>query len=923
MLPHEFATKWARANLKESAASQEHFLDLCHLMDHATPAEADADGSSFTFEKGAKKTTGRNGFADVWKRGFFAWEYKGRRSSLAVAYQQLQQYREDLENPPLLVVCDLDRFEVHTNFTNTPTQVYRFATRDIAEDPRALDILRAIFFNPEKLRPGQTTLGLTEEAAAEFARLADMLRARGIEPQQAAHFLTRVIFCLFSEDVGLLPRRHFSNIADQSSTPEEFTRYTQELFQAMAHGGRSLFKDIAYFNGNLFTDGEVLDLTLEEIGVVRKAGRFDWSSVEPAIFGTLFERSLDPSKRSQIGAHYTHPDDIRAVVEPVLMAPLRREWEEVRQKVADLADRQVSARGTTARRLQQQMRSALLDFVERLAKVRILDPACGSGNFLYISMNLLKDLEKEVITFAGNVGLTLPLYQVTPAQLYGLEINSYAQELAQTAIWIGYIQWHQKNGFPVQRNPVLHPLDTIRNSDAILDLSDPANPKEPDWPDADVIVGNPPFLGNKLLRTFLGSEYVNTLFSMYDGRVPGGADLVCYWFEKAQAMIDEGRVKRVGLLATQGIRGGANRRVLQRIKETGDIFLAYSDRPWILEGAAVHVSIIGFDDGSETYRTLDEQPVTAINSNLTVGVDLTRAKRLRENVGVSFIGDMKKGKFEVDCLTAQRMLAAAGNPNGLPNSDVLRTWVNGLDVTGRPRNMWIIDFPIDSSESNAAQYETPFEYVKTHVKPARDKVRNPLERRRWWVHGRTAPDMREALQGLSRYIATARVAKHRLFVFLNGDVLADGQLVVVARDDNYAFGVLHSRPHELWALAMGTQLREKESGFRYTPTTTFETFPFSWPLGQEPADDPRVAAITEAARELDRLRESWLNPPGMAESDLKQRTLTSLYNARPTWLTNAHEKLDRAVLEAYGWPYDVSDEELLARLLALNGERSG
>jgi len=388
----------------------------------------------------------------------------------------------------------------------------------------------------------------------------------------------------------------------------------------------------------------------------------------------------------------------------------------------------------------------------------VLDPACGSGNFFYISMNLLKDLEKEVITFSGQVGLTLPLYQVTPGQLYGLEINLYAQELAQAAIWIGYIQWHQKNGFPVQRNPVLHPLDTIRNADAILDLTNPAHPTEPVWPEADVIVGNPPFLGGKLLRTYLGDYYVDTLFQLYDGRVPREADLVCYWHEKARAMLAEGKVKRVGLLATQGIRGGANRRVLQRIKETGDIFLAYSDRAWILDGAAVHVSIVGFDDGSETYRTLDGQPVAAINSNLTAGVDLTKARRLKENVGIAFMGDTKGGPFDIPESLALEML---GRPNPLSksNHDVILPYVNGLDVTRRPRGMWIIDFGVDMSLEEAALYEAPFEYVKEHVKPIRDKSRTTIDE--WWIHERPRTEMRQALAPLSRYIGTSMVAKHR------------------------------------------------------------------------------------------------------------------------------------------------------------------
>ena len=914
MLPHQFVDKWSRATLKERSAAQEHFLDLCRLVGHPTPAEADADGASFTFEKGAKKLDGSNGFADVWKRGFFAWEYKGKHASLTAAYQQLQQYREDLENPPLLVLCDLDRFEIHTNFTNTVTRVHRFGTSDLAS-PSNLGLLRAVFFDPEALRPGQTTLGLTEAAAAQFARLADMLRSRGVDPQHAAHFLTKLIFCLFAEDVGLLPQRHFSRIVERTANrPAEFVRYTLELFEAMAKGGTSLLEDIPHFNGNLFADADVLELAPAELAVVREAGRFDWSEVEPAIFGTLFERSLDPSKRSQIGAHYTHPDDIRAVVEPVLMAPLRAEWDEVRSRVEELAERVRAGSGRTAVTARREVERALLGFLERLGRVRVLDPACGSGNFLYISMNLLKDLEKEVITFAGTAGLNLPLYQVGPGQLYGLEINAYAHELAQAAIWIGYIQWHQKNGFPVRRDPVLQPLDTVRNMDAVLDQTGPGAPREPDWPEADVIVGNPPFLGGKLLRTYLGDQYVDSLFSVYAGRVPAEADLVCYWFEKARAMLEAGRVKRCGLLATQGIRGGANRQMLARIKETGDVFLAYSDRPWVLDGAAVHVSIVGFDDGCEQERALDGRVVGEINANLTAAVDLTMARRLKENLGLAFMGDTKGGPFDIPESLAQQMLRGI-NPHTRSNREVLRPWVNGLDITRRPRRMWIIDFGVDMPVEEAALYEAPFEYVREHVRPRRVGNKRQAYADEWWLHVEARPGMRQAFGGLSRFIGTPTVAKHRLFVWMDGDTLPDHQIIVIARGDDYTFGVLHSRPHEAWARAMGTQLREAESGFRYTPTTTFETFPFPQPT------PPHRDAIGEAARRLCALRDSWLSPPGATEDELKRRTLTNLYNTRPTWLAQAHDRLDGAVLDAYGWAHDICEEDLLAELLALNLER--
>ena len=416
-------------------------------------------------------------------------------------------------------------------------------------------------------------------------------------------------------------------------------------------------------------------------------------------------------------------------------------------------------------------------------------------------------------------------------------------------------------------------------------------------------------MGGKLLRSQLGDEYVNTLFKEYDGRMPAEADLVCYWFEKARATLEGKRAKRVGLLATQGIRGGANRRVLQRIKETGDIFLAQSDHPWVLNGAAVHISIVGFDDGLEMNHELDGSPVESINANLTAGADLTNARPLAENIGIAFMGDTKGGPFDIPDSLAQEMLNSP-NPHGKSNANVVRPWLNGKDITHRPRGMWIVDFG-DMPLERAALYETPFEYVNTHVRPQRESSRSRVFN--WWLHERPRPEMRQALRNLDRYIATPRVSKYRLFVWIGKDVVTDSASIVVARDDDHTFGVLHSRFHELWSLAMGTQL---ESRPRYTPTTCFETFPFPEPTQE------KLEAIGEAARALNELRENWLNPLDMPASELKKRTLTNLYNVRPTWLDHAHKTLDAAVAAAYGWTVDLEDQDILGRLLTLNLERA-
>ncbi len=914
--PAEFAKKWDGNTRTERAASQEHFIDLCRMLGVPTPNEADPTGDEYAFEKGAEKTAGGDGFADVWKRGHFAWEYKGKHKDLKAAYQQLLQYREALENPPLLVVCDLDRFEIHTNFTNTPAIVHAFDLECLLADPsEPLRLLRAVMQHPEELRPGKTRDELTAEAAEEFASLAERLRERGHDPHDVAHFLNKLLFCMFAEDAGLLPAGLLRRLAAAApNDPSVFTDGLSELFAKMSErGGLFGAEPIDWFNGGLFDSGAVLPLTTNEIATIDKVSRLDWSQVEPAIFGTLFERGLDPSKRTQLGAHYTDRASIMRLIEPVLLTPLRRDLEATQARVEALV---AEGKTITARTPADRNPVAVFNaFLQRLRAVRVLDPACGSGNFLYLALQALKDLEREAILWASltmNTPMQFP--EVGPQAVLGIELNSYAAELARVVIWIGEIQWMISNGFAYLRDPILKPLDTIEQRDAVLDLSDPGHPSEPAWPSATVIIGNPPFLGGKLVRTNLGSEYVDALFKVYEGRVPREADFVCYWHEKARAMVEAGTVRRAGLLSTQGIRGGANRRVLERMKASGDIFTAWADEPWVLEGAAVHVSFVGFDDGSESERHLDGHPVATINADLTSGIDLTRVHRLPENRGIAFMGDTKGGPFDIPAAAAAALLAMP-NPDGRSNADVVRPWVNGLDLTRRPRNMWIIDFGTAMTMEEAALYEGPFEYVKEHVMPTRVNNRRAAYAARWWLHVEPRTEMRKALSGLPRCIGTPRLTKHRLFVWLSSQTLPDSQVIIFARDDDYFFGVLHSAPHELWSLRLGTQLETRP---RYTATTTFETFPFP----AEPSAES-INEIEAAARRLNDLRVGWLDPPGLSPGELAKRTLTNLYNAPPTWLAQAHERLDRAVHTAYGWPYPLDDAEVLARLLEINLARTG
>ena len=893
MTPAEFIAKWKDTTFGERQASQEQFIDICRLVGHATPGEY-RNPEAFTFEKRVPI-----GSADAYLEEHFGWEFKGSDGQLDGAFTQLLRYSVYLKTPPLLIVSSFQTILIRTNFPGMETVLHKIPVTGL-DDPDNLKKLRSAFLAPADLRPIRSVEEVTWETADLFRYIVTDMEQRDEDPEKLARYLNQVVFCLYSEDAGLLPNGLFNDLVRQQyRNPELFNRGVRSLFQQMATGGLYGSTEIQHFNGDLFNDSETVELSTVALQRLAEATGKNWQNIEPSIFGTLFERALDASKRAYLGAHYTGADDIMLVVDPVVMAPLRQEWEEARQDMeVFLNDDDDTA-----------ARSRLEEFQQRLAGLKVLDPACGSGNFLYLALRALLDLEKTAIDFGAAQGWHDLRPTVKPDQMLGLEINHYATELARTSLWIGYIQWHQANGFPYDHSPILTSLDTIRQTDAILDLSDPDNPREPEWPEAEFIVGNPPFLGGKLLRSQLGDEYVNTLFKEYDGRVPAEADLVCYWFEKARAMLEGKRAKRVGLLATQGIRGGANRRVLQRIKETGDIFLAQSDHPWVLNGAAVHISIVGFDDGLEMNHELDGSPVESINANLTVGADLTGAVRLKANIGIAFMGDTKGGPFDIPDSLAQEMLNGP-NPHGKSNANVVRPWLNGKDITHRPRGMWIVDFG-DMPLERAALYETPFEYVNTHVRPQRESSRSRVFN--WWLHERPRPEMRQALRNLDRYIATPRVSKYRLFVWIGKDVVTDSASIVVARDDDHTFGVLHSRFHELWSLAMGTQL---ESRPRYTPTTCFETFPFP-----EPTEEQREA-IGEAARELNQLRENWLNPPGLAASELKKRTLTILYNVRPTWLDNAHKTLDTAVAAAYGWPADLGEQTILGRLLALNLERA-
>jgi len=946
MTPAEFISRWKSNKLTERAGAQAHFDDLCDLLGVAKPRDAE----NYCFERGAKKSSGGDGWADVWKRNHFAWENKKPGRDLDKALKQLTDYSLQLESPPLLVVCDRERIIIHTAFTGYPDEPREIRIEDLVEDGKR-QLLKWVFTEPMRLRPEKSTAAVTEEAARRYAELAEAMRQRGQDSNQVAHFLVQCLFSMFAEDEGLLPEKIFTNLlAAAKDDVAKAADRIGKLFKAMqARGGEYGNDDIAWFNGGLFKHIAVPALTASDLETLRSASAdMDWRAIDPTIFGTLFERGLG-SRRAALGAHYTDTGTIAKLVEPLVRDPLLLEWEAVRAKIAKVAPKFGLVRAGKKFRANaalQEGQGLYQGFLLRLAKFRVLDPACGSGNFLYLALKALRDVEKRAQVDAQELGLQAEVsLQTGPHNIVGLEINDFAAELARVTVWIGDIQWCRQNGWQHASDPILQSLEGIEHRDALLN----EHAGEAAWPQADVIVGNPPFIGVSRKRRELGDEYVEKLDRVYGDRVPMGADFVCYWFEKARAQLEVGHSQAAGLVATNSIRGGANRSVLERIVGTSHIFLAWSDEPWVNDGAAVRVSMIGF--GQRDGARLDDLEVPLIHADLTAaeGIDLTKAQSLEENSNASFQGASKKAKFEIDEALALQWLKLP-NPNGRPNSDVVKPWANGFDLARGPQRQWIVDFGNEMNEADASFYEAPFDYVTKNVKPDRITKSEPALRVYWWRFGRPRVELRNALKGLSRYLATVAHSKHRFFVWLPVTTSPDQALITIAREDDLTLGLLHSRFHELWSLRMGTSLEDRP---RYTPTTCFETFPF--PEGLTPRNTQSAAptteaakAIAEAARILDLRRTKWLNPPEWTdwvvtpeeqnagfpmrpvakaghEAELKKRTLTNLYNARPAWLNLAHEALDKAVADAYGWSAyspQWTDEEILRRLLELNKQRS-
>lgn len=948
MTPAEFIQKWHGSALSERAGAQAFFLDLCELLGVPKPS----DPENYCFERGASRTGAGQGWADVWKRGCFAWENKAPGKDLSGALKQLMTYALALDNPPLLVVCDREIIQIHTHFTGTPSEVHTIHLQDIGL-PENLAKLHALFEQPDHFRPRRSTFDVTEEAAARMGSVAKRLTERGEAPQAVAHFLIQCLFCMFAEDAGILPEKLFETVLDKSNPDGSKAQARLKLlFEAMQGGGAFGADDIPWFNGGLFREINVPALATEDVVELLTAARMNWGAIEPAILGTLFERGLNPDMRSQLGAHYTDPATIMKLVGPVVEQPLLAEWKAVYARISSSMEKYRQG-GKGSQTAYREAQASFIGFLERLKDYRVLDPACGSGNFLYLALKSLKDLEHRVNLEAEALDLQRQVsIEVSPVNVLGIELNPYAAELARVTVWIGEIQWMLAHGYAYRSHPILAPLDHIEQRDAILN----ADGSEPDWPDCDAIIGNPPFLGDKKMRGELGDAYTDMLRKRYEGRITGGADLVTYWFEKARAQIEAGKCQRAGLVATNSIRQKRNRPVLERIIATGEIFEAWSDESWINDGAAVRVSLVAFSARTgKLVGKLDGKAVSAIHADLTVGgfdaADLTLAKPLPSNTGKSFFGLCLAGNFDVSGEIAREWLKLP-NPNGRPNSDVVRPLRNGNDILKVGKDRWVIDFGPTMDEVEAALYEQPFQYLLLNVKEERSTNREKVRAKNWWRLGRPRPELRKSLAAISRYIATVETAKHRIFVWLPVTVAPEHNLIVIPHEDDAAFGLLSSRFHCLWAIHAGGRLGYGNDP-RYNSTRCFEPYPFPQgltpDLKPEAYDNPHTETIAAAAQRLNALRENWLNPPEWVdwvcspeeaqasfparpvakpghEADLKKRTLTNLYNARPTWLDQAHKVLDAAVALAYGWSDyrpDMADTEILRRLLALNLARAG
>ena len=887
-----FIDRWRDTGGKERANYQLFLTELCQLLGlpGPEPAGPDPKDNAYVFERRvdihhADGTVNR-GYIDLYRRGYFVLEAKQvsethessrwdkamlRAAAQADTYIRALPAQEG--RPPFLLTCDVGKtIEVYAEFSRSGATYVPFpdprSHRIHLEDLRDEHIrqrLVGIWTDPDALDPSKHAARVTRELSKTLAQLAKALEKDGYHVERVAHFIKRCLFTMFCEDVDLLPRGEFTALLEKlKKTPQHFSNAIASLWQTMNEGGYSgvLNQELLRFNGNLFRDIDPIPLKPDQIELLITAGRHDWSQVEPAIFGTLLERALDPDERHKLGAHYTPRAYVERLVMPTIIDPLRDEWKNVQAAAAALENQ-----GKEDKAVEE-----IRDFHRKLCEIRILDPACGSGNFLYVTLEHMKRLEGEVLGTLTDLGAGQNLLEmqgntVDPHQFLGLEINPRAAAIAEIVLWIGYLQWHfRTHGHINPPQPVIKAFDNIECRDAVLDYDrveykideetgrpvmrwdgktykkspttgedipeesaqEPVevyvNPRKAEWPEADYVVGNPPFIGNKRMRVALGDGYVEALRESWGESVPQSADFVMYWWHKAADLARNGDVKRFGLITTNSLGQSFNRRVIQShmtAKKLISLAFAIPDHPWVdgSDGAAVRIAMTvgtGGEHAGALGRVTSEEKtddetrnfdikwkVGKIHSNLSVGADISSVKSMIANSGLSSRGVIPHGSGFV--LTKEDavdlgLMGLAGKER------VIRGYMNGRDFTQRPRYAFVIDAYPRTDRELRNELPKVYQWLVDYVKPHRDKQKDRTLREQWWLHRRTNQEMRNALEGLGRYILTPQTSKHRTFAFVDSSILPDDKLIAVGLSDAEKLGVLSSRVHVIWSIRIGSSL---------------------------------------------------------------------------------------------------------------------
>lgn len=938
----------------------------------------------------------------------------GYNTNMVKAKAQAEAYARFLPpeegRPPFVLVVDVGYvIEVYAEFTRTGGNYvpfpaaprHRIALNDLL-NPATRQFLRTIWLDPMSLDPSARAAKATREVAATLAELGRSLEGTLDEhkrprftSEQVSTFLLRMIFTMFAEDMNLFSdnpeqqERPFKRALDSmKGHPERFEPNLRELWEKMALGGYSTFLQakILHFNGGLFENVDVLPVTESQLTLLIEAAGKDWSDVEPSIFGTLVERALDKTERHRLGAHYTPRAYVERLVNKVVMEPLRDDWRGVQVEVENELRAVTDTDDAEAHRKARESAVAKVrGFLAALREVKVLDPACGTGNFLYVSMELMKGLEGEVRSLLDSLGGQAELIEVGPENFLGLEINERAAKVASLVLWIGYLQLYaHSHARPIPPEPILKSFSNIKQTDAVLAyratepnpkssrwdgqtristpdgrmVPDPdarvpdlnyLRPEQPVWPFADFIVGNPPFIGAGPMRETLGDGYVTALRKTYKisklhAGVPDSADFVMYWWFKAAQVLTLPRLRRFGFVTTNSIKQTFNRRVIEQAVDHQTVSLLYAvpDHPWVDEadGAAVRIAMTVAGKGKregvlervtketpEEYGeyVVDTETVTGrINSDLTVGTDVTQAVQLEAMKDLSNPGV----KLHGDGFIVTREQAAdlgLGRIEGLEKH--IREYRNGRDLNGRSRGVMVIDLFGLTEKEVQEQFPEVYQHVKLNVKPERDQNNRESRRKNWWLFGETNPKLRDQLAGLPRYIATVETSKHRTFQFLDESILPDNMLVAIAHDDAYVLGVLSSHIHVMWALAQGGDLGPTP---RYNKTRCFDTFPFP------DATAEQQQAIREKAEALDQHRKARLAlHPALtltelynvleklrAGEDLTDKDKKTLADGLVSTLRDLHDELDALVAEAYGWPHALDEQGVLARLTTLNADRA-